>query len=92
MATMTETRKLSPQRIAEALGDEPLVGTTVGARILGIKPQNFKRDAAPYLTAIPVEGSAAVYFRSEVEQLAVDRSDPVAMARRRANGHAAEPV
>lgn len=62
--------KLSPPVIAGAIKREPLVGVTAASKILGIPTPNFKRDAAPHLIALPVEGSAAVYFRSEVRELA----------------------
>lgn len=71
MATMTS--KLSPSEIVDVLRDEPLVGSTAACRILGIKTSNFGRDARPHLTPITVEGSAPVYFRSDVERLAADR-------------------
>jgi hypothetical protein len=66
--------KLTPDAIAEALTAEPLVGTTKASEILGIKPPNFRRDAAPHLTTVTIEGSAAAYFRSQVEALAQDRA------------------
>lgn len=69
MATVTAT-KLSPAALVDAIKREPLIGVTAAARMLGIKPPNFNRDAAPHLLAVPVEGSASVYFRSEVRQLA----------------------
>lgn len=72
--------------LADALRSEPLIGVTAAAKLLGIKPPNFKRDAAPHLTLVPVEGSAAVYFRSEVEQLARERAD----RHSRANGNGVE--
>lgn len=86
-----ETPKLSLREIADALGREPLVGTTVAARILGIKAPNFKRDAAPHLTAVQVEGSAAVYFRSQVEGLAREWGERKALRQARqaaSDGHA----
>jgi hypothetical protein len=71
---MTTAMMRSPsQVIAKRLEAEPLVGVTAAARLLGIKPPNFKRDAAPKLTRVPVEGSADVYFRSEVEALREER-------------------
>lgn len=67
----TETKqKLSLQSLAADLKREPLIGVTAAANVLGIKPPNFRRDAAPHLTEVPVEGSASVYFRSEVRELA----------------------
>lgn len=70
MATTATRTKFSRAELADALGREPLIGVTAGAKLLGIKTPNFKRDAAPHLLAVPVEGSAAVYFRSEVLELA----------------------
>lgn len=61
------------EQLAEDLEHEPLVGVTAAAKILGIPPSNFRRDAAAHLTAVPVEGSASVYFRSEVQLLARER-------------------
>lgn len=65
---------------------EPLVGVTAASRRLAIPPSNFRRDAAPHLNAIPVEGSAAVYFRSEVEELASRRRQARAERAERSNG------
>lgn len=73
--------KLSPALLAESLKREPLVGVTKASQLLGIKASNFRRDAMPHLVSVPVEGSADVYFRSEVQQLAQDRA--VAKAARR---------
>lgn len=85
MATKTESR-LSPAELAVALEAQPLVGVTAAAKRLGIKPPNFRRDAAPHLTEVPVEGSASVYFRNEVDDLAAERQRARSA---RANGHAA---
>jgi hypothetical protein len=76
---------MTSAKIAHELEREPLVGVTAAAKLLGIKPPNFKRDAAPRLTRVPVEGSADVYFRSEVERLATERAQTRAA---RANGDA----
>lgn len=83
MGTRTAS-KLSRADIAAALSEEPLVGVTAAARRLGMKPPNFNRDAKPRLIEIAVEGSASVYFRSEVDELAQERA---AARAARSNGH-----
>jgi hypothetical protein len=72
-ATATRSR-LKPATLARNLEGEPLIGVTAASKLLGIPAPNFKRDAAPHLTAVPVEGSANVYFRSEVQALADERA------------------
>lgn len=72
--TATKQPKLSPAELVAEIKRQPLIGVTAGAELLGIKTPNFRRDATPHLTEVPVEGSASVYFRSEVEQLAKDRA------------------
>lgn len=64
------SKNLTVAELAGLLASEPLIGVTASARRLGIKAPNFKRDAVPHLTPVPVEGSADVYFRSEVDALA----------------------
>lgn len=67
--------------ILRLLEAEPLVGVTTAAQLVGIKAPNFWRDAAPHLTPVTVQGSATVYFRSEVAEFAKERK------RRRAKGN-----
>lgn len=72
MATATN---LTVDDLAGVLAErEPLIGMTAAAKLLGIKPSNFRRDAEPHLTGIPVQGSAKVYFRNEVEAFARQRA------------------
>lgn len=82
----TGRAKLSYSELAAILRDEPLIGTTQGAKVLGIKPPNFRRDAVPHLTSVPVEGSADVYFKGEVEEFR-DRRDQAKAARAASNGN-----
>jgi hypothetical protein len=82
-ARKTKIPNLSSSELAEQLKRETLVGVTAASKLLDIKPPNFKRDAVPRLTRIPVAGSADVYFRSEVEALAVELN----AAREARNGH-----
>lgn len=75
MATaQIDSRLRTPSEIVLYLEDEPLIGVTAAAGVLGIKAPNFRRDAAPHLTEVPVEGSASVYFRSQVQALAEERA------------------
>lgn len=78
----TETAGGRAAEIAELLTADPLIGVSAAAKLIPVKPPNFKRDVAPHLTRIPVEGSADVYLRSEVEAFAR------AKAAARSNGHA----
>lgn len=70
VATSPESTPLSLRELAEQLALEPLIGVSAAAKLLGMPPSNFTRDAKPRLIPIPVEGSATVYFRSEVSSLA----------------------
>lgn len=72
-------RKRAPRRkkataadLRQAVKDQPLVGLTAAARVLGIKPPNISRlrKQGRMPEGIKVEGSAMVYPRSEVESLA----------------------
>lgn len=82
MATSTQA-KLSPSEVADAVtAAGGLIGVTAAARLLGIRPPNFKRDVGRHLTELPVEGSASVYLRGEVMALARDRT-----RRAISNGH-----
>lgn len=60
---------LSPEQLAAAIARTPLVGVTAASAILGVATPNFKRYR-DRLTPIPVEGSADVFVRAEVEALA----------------------
>lgn len=67
---MTVAATKSPaQKVLTAVEENPLVGVNRAAQILGTAPPNFRRYR-PRLTEIPVEGSAAVFVRAEVEELA----------------------
>lgn len=66
---MAAATKMPPAELAAAVKKQPLVGVNRAAKILGIAPPNFRRYR-DRLTEIPVEGSAAVFVRSEVEALA----------------------
>jgi hypothetical protein len=65
---MVAAAKLKPEELADAVKKQPLVGVNRAAKILGIAPPNFGRYR-DRLTAIPVEGSATVFVKSEVEAL-----------------------
>lgn len=82
---MSRAKLLSPSEIAVAIAAEPLISVKAASELLGIPNSNFKRDAAPHLTELPMEGSATkAYFRSEVEELARKRAE--ARAARAGNG------
>jgi hypothetical protein len=66
---MASRAKVTPEDVAAAVKAQPLVGVSRAAKILGIVPPNFRRYR-DRLTEIPVEGSASVFIRSEVEALA----------------------
>lgn len=55
-----------------ALKDQPLVGLTGAAKLLGIAPPNVSRlrSQGRMPDGVEVEGSAMVYVRSEVVKLA----------------------
>lgn len=57
--------------VARAVEAAPLVGSNAAAAILRVKPPNFKRYK-DRLTKVPVEGSADVFVRIEVEELAAE--------------------
>lgn len=79
--------ELSPAEIAGELEREPLIGVTAASKLLGIPSTNFKRDARPHLTPVPVEGTAMVFFRSEVVELAKRRENaPLVLPPRDARG------
>lgn len=78
-APATKPRKRAPRRkkataleLRAALKDQPLVGLTAAAHILGVLPPNITRlrKQGRMPDGVPVEGSAMVYIRSEVEVLA----------------------
>lgn len=64
-------KKASPVELRLAVKDQPLVGLSAAAKILGILPPNIARyrRQGRMPEGIPVEGSAMVYVRSEVEAL-----------------------
>lgn len=63
--------KTTPQDVHAVVAKQPLVGANHAAKMLGIKPPNFSRYRAR-LTEVPVEGSAAVFVKAEVETLRDD--------------------
>lgn len=67
-------KPLSPRVLAARIAEQPLCGTKVAAAILGIKPANFRRDAAEKLTEIEIEGSVPAFVRAEVEALRDERA------------------
>lgn len=73
-AVARATAESRREDLARALRREPLIGVTAAAKLLGIKAPNFRRDAGERLTALPVEGTASVYFRNEVVALARERA------------------
>ena len=63
--------------IEKWLAEQPraprLIGPTASARVLGVLPPHISRlRDQGRLRPIPVEGSADVYIRSEVEELAAE--------------------
>lgn len=83
-------RKLSPVEIVGAVKHEPLIGVSAAAKLLGIPSSNFKRDAAPHLLSLPIEGSGtSAYFRSEV--LALKRHRAQARASRQNGSRTGTP-
>lgn len=66
---MPTTAKMAPAELAAAVKKQPLVGVNRAAKILGIAPPNFRRYR-DRLTEVPVEGSASVFVKAEVEELA----------------------
>lgn len=58
----------SKDEIREGLALEGLVGTKRAAEILGVATPNFSRYRER-VEAIEIDGSAAVYFRSDIEGL-----------------------
>jgi predicted DNA-binding transcriptional regulator AlpA len=88
VSTVAKPRKRAPRRkkatvadLRRALKDQPLVGLTAAARILGIVPPNVSRlrKQGRMPDGVKVAGSAMVYVRSEVEalakELAAERGD-----------------
>lgn len=70
---LAEAVKMTPGEIvaliAGLIGLRPLVGVKRASQVLGVAAPNFGRHK-PKLTEIEVEGSASVYVKSEVEDLA----------------------
>lgn len=77
---MATRSKATPEELRKAIDDQPLVGLTGAAKILGKAPPNVSRlrKAGRMPEPIAVEGSAPVYVRSEIEALAreLDGSQP----------------
>lgn len=69
-------KKATPADLRQAVKDQPLVGLTAAARILGIKPPNISRlrRQGRMPEGIQVEGSAMVYPRTEIAKLAKELS------------------
>jgi predicted DNA-binding transcriptional regulator AlpA len=67
-------KKMTPTEVRLALRDQPLIGLTAAARLMGIAPPNVSRlrSQGRMPKGVEVEGSAMVYFRSEVEALGVE--------------------
>jgi len=76
-------KRATAQQVRAVLAEQPLVGASAAAKILGIPPPNIarlrKQQRLP--APIPVEGTADAYLRSEIEALA-----KVLRAKRRAAG------
>lgn len=66
------SKKITAADVHAAVAAQPLVGLKGAAGILGVKPPNVSRlrTQGRMSAAVPVEGSADVYVRSEVEALA----------------------
>lgn len=64
--------KVKAEDVHRAVKAQPLVGVNRAAKMLGIAPPNVSRlrSQGRMPEAIPVEGSAGVYVKSEVEALA----------------------
>lgn len=82
-----DREQLSSSELAAQLAHEPLMGVSAAARLLGMKAPNFNRDVKPLLPAVPVEGSANVYFRSDVERFAAELRERREAREHRSNGH-----
>lgn len=72
---MTPAAKPKPPTAEDArrvLEAQPLVGSNRAAQIMGVYPPNIAklRQQGRMPAPIEVEGSAAVYLRSEIEKLA----------------------
>jgi hypothetical protein len=63
--------KTPAQKVLSVVEEHPLVGVNRASALLGIASANFRRYR-PRLTEVPVEGSAAVFVREEVEELAAE--------------------
>lgn len=65
-------KKATPADARAVLKDQPLVGLTAAAKLLGIAPPNVSRlrSQGRMPEGVEVGGAAMVYFRSEVEALA----------------------
>jgi hypothetical protein len=64
--------KATPVVVRAALADQPLVGLTAAAKILGIQAPNVSRlrSQGRMPDGVQVQGSAMVYFESEIQTLA----------------------
>lgn len=67
-------KKATAADVHAVVAAQPLVGLKAAAGILGVKPPNVSRlrDQGRMPAGVPVEGSADVFVRSEVEVLAVE--------------------
>jgi hypothetical protein len=68
-AARVQAGKFSPADVLVVVKAQPLVGVKAGSEILGLAPPNFRRYRER-LAEIEVEGSASVFVRSQVEELA----------------------
>jgi hypothetical protein len=72
---MAAEAKVSPAELVQHVADAGgLIGVNASAKLLGVAAPNFKRYR-PRLTEVPVEGSAAVFVKAEVEALASELSE-----------------
>lgn len=66
---------MAPGELLQAVEDAGgLIGVNASAKMLGVAAPNFKRYR-PRLTEVPVEGSASVFVKAEVEALAAELAE-----------------
>lgn len=72
MARVASRRRVSADEARAVLREQPLVGLVAAARLLGVRAPNVTRlrQQGRMPEGVPVEGSAMVYLRSEIEVLA----------------------
>lgn len=71
MSSAPRRKRATAAVVRAALKDQPIVGLTAAAKLLGIAPPNVSRlrSQGRMPEGIEVEGSAMVYLRSEVVAL-----------------------